>query len=171
MGSRCAAWAGALCAGLLLSLPETSAFSSPLFVKSAIRKSNVNVASSLQTSVRCRPSVHRLSCQAEKASPGQTVTDGSTVAILGEAPGLPAYSGFAKVKIAGLDANLLVGPVFAVACFGFAFVLFPSILLSYAVSYFLDPNRRRWALSISPSSKFVLYKIIAGLPGMVHICT
>ncbi len=148
MGSRSAAWAGALCAGLLLSLPETSAFSSPLVVKSSIRKSNF---ASPQTSVRSRPAVHRISCQVENAGPGQSVADGPTVAILGEAPGLPAYSNFMKVKIAGLDANLLVGPVFAVACFGFAFVLFPSILLSYAVSYFVDPNRRRWVLSFSAS--------------------
>ncbi len=100
---------------------------------------NRNFASNRISAVRRSSAVHRLVAQSEQAR-----ADLSTSAqLLTEAPGLPSYSSFARVKIVGLDANLVVGTIFAAACFGFAFVLFPAILLSAGVSYFIDRNRRR----------------------------
>lgn len=56
---------------------------------------------------------------------------------------LPFYSKIGLVKIAKMDANLIVGALFMAATFGVALVLFPAVLLTAGFGMLLDKKRRR----------------------------
>uniref|UniRef100_A0A6T8NGR0 1-acyl-sn-glycerol-3-phosphate acyltransferase n=1 Tax=Hemiselmis andersenii TaxID=464988 RepID=A0A6T8NGR0_HEMAN len=57
---------------------------------------------------------------------------------------LPRYTKFlVRLKVAGKDASLIVGLLFAVACFGWAAMLYPAIGLCYAFGKAFDQKRRR----------------------------
>lgn len=56
---------------------------------------------------------------------------------------LPAYTKLGRVTVNGVAANLLVGPIFAIACFGWAAALYPAIALCYLYSRAFDAKRRR----------------------------
>lgn len=56
---------------------------------------------------------------------------------------LPSYSKYGVIKIAGMDANVVIGLIFVVACFGVAAMLYPAILISAGLSTIFDKKRRR----------------------------
>lgn len=60
---------------------------------------------------------------------------------------LPEYSQLFKVQIAGLDANILIGFLFVIACFGWASALFPLVLSASVFGMAFDKGRRRYAWS------------------------
>eukprot|EP00281_Chroomonas_sp_CCMP1168_P033613 CAMPEP_0206242576 /NCGR_PEP_ID=MMETSP0047_2-20121206/17135_1 /ASSEMBLY_ACC=CAM_ASM_000192 /TAXON_ID=195065 /ORGANISM="Chroomonas mesostigmatica_cf, Strain CCMP1168" /LENGTH=347 /DNA_ID=CAMNT_0053667613 /DNA_START=30 /DNA_END=1073 /DNA_ORIENTATION=- len=71
------------------------------------------------------------------------MSGGAALSTEGDNKALPAYHKLAKIKIAGLDANVVVGLLFVTATFGVALLLYPAILLSAGLSHFFDPKRRR----------------------------
>jgi 1-acyl-sn-glycerol-3-phosphate acyltransferase len=68
---------------------------------------------------------------------------GSSAVPLLESESLPSYTKIGKVNIKGMNANLLVGPLFVLATFGWAAALYPAITLAYLFSKAFDAKRRR----------------------------
>lgn len=128
---------------LCLPLAESFAPTSPAFLGHGHGK-----VTGLHNAVRDRGSGGRGGCIAPFPAAGckavHLAAAGSSAVPVLESERLPSYTKIGKISVKGMNANLLVGPLFVLATFGWAAALYPAIALAYIFSRAFDAKRRRW---------------------------